>query len=171
MNAKDRRELGSLLEDEAQPNGLITDWVEVRRACDQFDKSCRWLDDSDMAGSIVRRWKVPLVTEMSKQSGPTKRTMGDNDVKMKMDMDNMAKEDDKSVETSSPLVLGTWRIVYSNHCKTQETKGGDEEVKYKPMHTTKRPNKAQHSITSKVNREKMGWYFKCDHDIQLKGGH
>ena len=38
MDAKDRQELGSLLEDEAQPNGLITDWVAVRRACDRFDK-------------------------------------------------------------------------------------------------------------------------------------
>ena len=53
VDVKDRRELGCLLEDEAQPNGLITDWVEVRRACERFDKRCRWLDDSDMAGSIV----------------------------------------------------------------------------------------------------------------------
>ena len=40
VDAKDRRELGSLLEDETQPNGLITDWVVVKRAYDQFDK-CR----------------------------------------------------------------------------------------------------------------------------------
>ena len=38
VDVKDRRELGTLLEDETQPNGLITDWVEVRRACDRFEK-------------------------------------------------------------------------------------------------------------------------------------
>ena len=50
----DRRELGTLLEDETQPNGLITDWVEVRRACDWFDKRCQWLDDFDIEGSISK---------------------------------------------------------------------------------------------------------------------
>ena len=94
VDMKDRRELGSLLEDETQPNGLIMDWVEVRRVCDRFDKRCRWLDDSDMVRSIVQRGKVSIATEMSKQWEVTERTMKNNDVRMKMAMDNTTKEDD-----------------------------------------------------------------------------
>ena len=75
MDANDRRELGSLLEDEAQTNGLVTDWVVVRRACNRFDKRRRWLDDSDMAGPVVQRRKAPIETEMTKQSEPTERAM------------------------------------------------------------------------------------------------
>ena len=47
----------------------------VRRACDRFDKRHRWLDDSDMAGSVVHRRKAPIATEMTKQSEPTERAM------------------------------------------------------------------------------------------------
>ena len=31
MDAKDRRELGNLLEDETQPNGLVADWAAVKK--------------------------------------------------------------------------------------------------------------------------------------------
>ena len=75
MDVKDRRELGSLLEDETQPNGLITDWVVVRKACDRFNNWRRWLDDSDMAGPIVQRRKALIATEMAKQREPTERVM------------------------------------------------------------------------------------------------
>ena len=52
-----------------------------------------------------------------------------DDTKTELAMDNMAKEDDKRVETSSPLVLETWGIVNSNQCQTQKTKGGGKEAK------------------------------------------
>ena len=39
IDMNDRWELGSLLEDETQSNGLIVDWVAVRRACERFDKA------------------------------------------------------------------------------------------------------------------------------------
>ena len=38
VDTKDRRELGSLLEDESQPNGLVTNWAVVKRACNRLDK-------------------------------------------------------------------------------------------------------------------------------------
>ena len=47
----------------------------VRRACDRFDKRRRWLDDSDMAGTVVQRRKAPIATELTKQSEPTERAM------------------------------------------------------------------------------------------------
>ena len=75
IDMNDRWELGSLLEDETQPNGLITNWVVVRKACDQFDNRRRWLDDSDMAGPVVRRRKALIATEMTKQREPTARAM------------------------------------------------------------------------------------------------
>ena len=56
---KDRWELGSLLEDKTQTNSLIMHWVAIRRACNRFDKHCRWLDDSDMTRPIVQRRKAP----------------------------------------------------------------------------------------------------------------
>ena len=54
IDMNDRWERGSLLEDEMQSNGLIADWVAVRRACERFDKRHRWLDDFDVVGSIVQ---------------------------------------------------------------------------------------------------------------------
>jgi hypothetical protein len=36
VDAKDRRELGSLLKDETQPNGLMEDWATVKRACNRL---------------------------------------------------------------------------------------------------------------------------------------
>ena len=79
MHAKDRGELSSLLEDEAQPSGLITDWVAVTRVCGRFDMRRRWLDDSDMVGPVVQRRKAPIANEMTKRSQPTERVM-DNSV-------------------------------------------------------------------------------------------
>ena len=129
IDMNDRWELGSLLEDETQSNGLIADWVAVRRACDRFDKRRRWLDDSDMEGPIVQGWKAPIATEMSKQSESTKRAMEENDVRFEIAMDDTTKADDEHVWTSSTLVLDTLAIASSNRCKTQEMEGEDEEMK------------------------------------------
>jgi hypothetical protein len=38
VDTKDRRELGSLLEDEMQPNGLVADWATMKKACNYLDK-------------------------------------------------------------------------------------------------------------------------------------
>ena len=46
-----------------------------------------------MVRSIVQRWKVSIATKMSKQWELTERTMKNNDVRMKMAMDNTMKED------------------------------------------------------------------------------
>jgi hypothetical protein len=47
VDAKDRRELGSLLEDETQPNGLVADLATVKKACNRLDKRRQWLEDAD----------------------------------------------------------------------------------------------------------------------------
>jgi hypothetical protein len=38
VDAKDRRELGSLLEDETQPNGLVANWAAMKKACNRLNK-------------------------------------------------------------------------------------------------------------------------------------
>ena len=38
VDTKDWLELGSLLEDETQPNGLVADWATVKKACKRLDK-------------------------------------------------------------------------------------------------------------------------------------
>jgi hypothetical protein len=68
VDAKDRRELGSLLEDEKQPNGLVADWATVKRACNRLDKRRQWLDDADAESAQPQSWKkkVPTTSEPSK---------------------------------------------------------------------------------------------------------
>ena len=41
VDTKDRRELGSFLEDEMQQNGLVADWAAVKKACSRLDKRRR----------------------------------------------------------------------------------------------------------------------------------
>jgi hypothetical protein len=48
VDTKDRRELGSLLEDEAQPNVLVADWAAVKKACNRLDKCRQWLEETDV---------------------------------------------------------------------------------------------------------------------------
>ena len=36
VDMKDRRELGTLLEDDTQANGLVADWITVKRACNRL---------------------------------------------------------------------------------------------------------------------------------------
>jgi hypothetical protein len=48
VDTKDRRELGSLLEDETQPNGLVADWAAVKKACSRLDKHRQWLEEADV---------------------------------------------------------------------------------------------------------------------------
>ena len=38
VEMKDRKELGTLLEDDTQTNGLEADWVAVKQACNKIDK-------------------------------------------------------------------------------------------------------------------------------------
>ena len=57
----------------------------------------RWLDESDVVGPIGQGWKAPVVTEMSKQSESTKRTIKDNDVRIQIALDDTAKADDEHV--------------------------------------------------------------------------
>ena len=79
MYMKYWRELGILLEDETQPNGLIADWVVVRRTYDRFVKCCWWLDDSNMAGSIVQGWvDVKAERVIQKSDGGQRRRDRDN---------------------------------------------------------------------------------------------
>jgi hypothetical protein len=49
--------LGSLLEDETQPNGLVTDWATVKKACNRLDKRRQWLEDADAETAQPQLWK------------------------------------------------------------------------------------------------------------------
>ena len=48
VDAKDQRELGSFLEDETQPNGLVADWAVVKKACSRLDKHRQWQEETNM---------------------------------------------------------------------------------------------------------------------------
>ena len=63
VDMKDRRELGTLLEDDTQANGLVADWVAVKRACNRLDKRRQWVDDTDLAGPSVEKTRQPKVAE------------------------------------------------------------------------------------------------------------
>jgi hypothetical protein len=66
VDAKDRRELGNLLEDETQPNGLVADWAAVKKACGYLDKHRQWLEEADMEGPQSWRRKALAMIEPTK---------------------------------------------------------------------------------------------------------
>ena len=53
VDMKDTQELGTLLEDDTQENGLVADSIAVKRACNRLDKRREWVDDTDLAGSTT----------------------------------------------------------------------------------------------------------------------
>jgi hypothetical protein len=58
VNVKDRRELGSLLEDETQPKGLVADRAAMKKACNRLDKRQQWLEDADSETVQPQLWKT-----------------------------------------------------------------------------------------------------------------
>ena len=67
VDIKDRRELGTLLEDDTQANGLVADWVAVKQACNKIDRRHRWLDDIDLVRPSVEKSKPSKEVETPKQ--------------------------------------------------------------------------------------------------------
>jgi hypothetical protein len=53
--------VGSLLEDEMQPNGLVADCAAVKKACNRLDKRRQWLQDidSETVQPQLRKRKFP----------------------------------------------------------------------------------------------------------------
>ena len=66
MDSKDQRELGNFLEDETQPNGLVADWVAVKKACSRLDKRRQWQEETDMENPQSWRRKAPMMIKPSK---------------------------------------------------------------------------------------------------------
>jgi hypothetical protein len=66
VDTKDRRELGSHLEDETQPNGLVADWAAVKKACSRLDKHQQWLEEADVESTQSWRRKAPTTIEATK---------------------------------------------------------------------------------------------------------
>ena len=58
LDEVDRKELGTLLEDDTQANGLVADWVAVKQACNKIDRRHRWLDDIDLVRPSIEKSKV-----------------------------------------------------------------------------------------------------------------
>ena len=79
VDMKDRRELGTLLEDDTQANGLVADWIAVKRACNRLDKRRQWVDDTDLTGSTTtEKARPPKVVEPPKQSNAEEKKIGDD---------------------------------------------------------------------------------------------
>ena len=77
VDMKDRRELGTLLEDDTQANGLVADWVAVKRACNRLDKCCQWVNDTDLARPRVEKMRQPKVAELPTQSSSEETKIDD----------------------------------------------------------------------------------------------
>ena len=72
------RELGTLLEDDTQANGLVADGVVVKRACNRLDKHRQWVDDTDLAGPSAEKTRQPKVADPPKQSKPEEKKIDDD---------------------------------------------------------------------------------------------
>ena len=79
VDMKDRRELGTLLEDDTKANGLVADWIVVKWTCNRLDKRRQWVDDTDLTGSsTTEKVRPPKVVEQPKQSNPEEKKIGDD---------------------------------------------------------------------------------------------
>ena len=78
VDMKDRRELGTLLEDDTQANELVTDRIVMKQACNMLDKRCQWVDDTDLARPSVEKTRQPKVVEPPKQSILEKKKIDDD---------------------------------------------------------------------------------------------
>ena len=67
VDMKDRRELGTLLEDDTEVNGLVTNWTAVKVACNKLNKRRQWLDDIDLVGLSIEKTRPSKVVEPPKQ--------------------------------------------------------------------------------------------------------
>ena len=67
VDMKDRRELGTLLEDDTQANGLLANWVAVKQVCNKIDKRRRWLEEIDLVGPSIEKSKPSKEVEMPQQ--------------------------------------------------------------------------------------------------------
>ena len=73
-----RRELGTLLEDDTQMNGLVTDWSAVKQACNKLDRCCQGLYDIDFIGLSIEKTRPFEVVEQPKQSNMDKKKIDDD---------------------------------------------------------------------------------------------
>jgi hypothetical protein len=97
VDTKYWQELGSLLEDETQPNNLIADWAVVNKACSRFDKLRQWLEEADVESPQAWRRKAPATIE------PTKPI---NNVDKKANEESIMEELSKKFEAMSLANLG-----------------------------------------------------------------
>mgnify|MGYP000170286128 FL=1 len=68
VDMKDRRELGILLEDDTQANGLVADWAAVKRACNKIDRRRQWLDGIDLVRTSVGKTNPSKEVETPNES-------------------------------------------------------------------------------------------------------
>jgi hypothetical protein len=79
VDVKDRLELGNLLEDETQTNGLVSDWTLVKKTCNHLDKGCQWLEETDVENVQAPRRTTLVTTVPSKEmNGLDKKTVGES---------------------------------------------------------------------------------------------
>ena len=59
--------MGTLLEDDTQANGLVTNWTVVKVTCNKLNKRCQWLDEIDLVGLSIEKTRQSKVAETPKQ--------------------------------------------------------------------------------------------------------
>ena len=75
--------MGTLLEDDTEANGFVTDWTSVKLACNRLNKRHQLLDDIDLLGLRVRKTRPSKVVETPKQSILEKKKIDDDSRTMK----------------------------------------------------------------------------------------
>ena len=78
VEVKDRRELGTLLEDDTQENRLVADWVAVKRACNRLDKHRQWVDDTNLVEPSLEKTRQPKVAKPPNQSNLEEKNIDDD---------------------------------------------------------------------------------------------
>ena len=78
VDMKDRRELGTLLEDDTQVNGLVADWAAVKRVCNKIDRRHQWLEDIDLVRSNIEKTRPSKEVELPKQSNLHEKKIDDD---------------------------------------------------------------------------------------------
>ena len=59
--------MGTLLEDDTEVNGLVTNWTAVKVACNKLNKRHQWLHGIDLVGLSIEKTRRSKIVEPPKQ--------------------------------------------------------------------------------------------------------
>lgn len=69
------------MDDEAQTNDLVTNWVAAKKACNHLNKRWYWLKETNVENTQMSKKIAPMTTNLNKQNNFNKKGMKESIMK------------------------------------------------------------------------------------------